>query len=186
MPALAPEPYIFPEHLLGNDGSSNSIAGEWWVLQTKPRSEKSLARRLLGHGVSFFLPLFLHSRRLNSRVRHVQRPLFPGYIFLHGNSEARLVALETDLVVRSLPVIDSVGLRADLVNVLQMMQTGAALHPESRLAPGTPVEIVDGPLSGMTGKLLRRGKRLRFIVEVRLLQCGVSVELEHWMFRPVP
>jgi hypothetical protein len=36
----------------------------------------------------------------------------------------------------------------------------------------------------MAGKILRRGKQLRFVVEVQLLQQGVSVELESWMIQP--
>jgi hypothetical protein len=47
------------------------------------------------------------------------------------------------------------------------------------------VEIVAGPLAGLEGRLLRRGKGLRFTVEVRMLKQGVSVEVERWMFRPL-
>ena len=46
------------------------------------------------------------------------------------------------------------------------------------------IEITAGPLTGLEGKILRRGKQLKFFVEVQFLQRGVSVEIESWMFEP--
>ena len=112
-------------------------------------------------------------------------PLFPGYLFLRGDSQARLQALETNLVANCLTVSDQVRLTADLKNILTLMASGSPLSPEERLQPGAQVEIVSGPLAGVEGKIIRRGKRLTFIVEVQFLQQGVSVEIESWMFRPL-
>jgi transcription antitermination factor NusG len=64
-----------------------------------------------------------------------------------------------------------------------MMQAGMLLAPEEQLLPGAQVAIVAGPLAGLEGKIIQRGKQLRFHVEVRLLQRGVSVEIEGWMIR---
>ena len=58
------------------------------------------------------------------------------------------------------------------------------LTPEERLKPGALVEITSGPLAGLEGKVIRRGKQLKFIVEVQFLQSGVSVEIESWMIEP--
>jgi transcriptional antiterminator RfaH len=91
--------------------------------------------------------------------------------------------LETNLVARVLPVEDQQQLHGDLVRVHCLVASGAPLSPEERLQPGAMVEITDGPLVGLEGKVLRRGKRLKFIVEVQLLQRGVSVEVESWMIQ---
>ena len=74
-------------------------------------------------------------------------------------------------------------LREDLARVYRMMQAGMLLSPEEELQPGASVEIVAGPLAGLEGKILRRGRQLRFFVEVQLLQRGVSIEIEGWMIR---
>jgi hypothetical protein len=37
----------------------------------------------------------------------------------------------------------------------------------------------------MQGKVLRHDKRLKFLVEVRFLQQGVSVEVDSWMIQPL-
>ena len=186
MPLLSAEPSLFPDTLFSGDGSCPEVVPDWLVLYTRARAEKALARSLLARRVGFFLPL--HERRWHSpsgRTRCSYLPLFPGYVFLHGATEARLHALETGLVSRYLSVVDQVALHRDLVRVYRLICSGAPLLPEERLEPGSLVEIVYGSLAGLQGKVIRRGKQLRLIVEVELLQRGVSVEIDSHMVQPV-
>jgi transcriptional antiterminator RfaH len=184
MPLLPLEPFVLPENLLLQP-EPPSDAPRWWVLHTKPRAEKSLARRLFSKQVPFFLPLYHHQWRSRGRQRSSYLPLFPGYLFLRGDLEERLAALATNQVARSIPVEDQRQMHADLARVYQLVVTGAPLSAEARLEPGSPVEITDGPFAGIHGKILRRGKQLKLLVEVQFLQRGVSVEIESWMVRPL-
>ena len=183
MPLLPLETYVSPEDLLSNEAVADADSADWWVLHTRPRAEKSLARHCLARNLSFFLPLYQHQWRNRGRLFRAHMPLFPGYLFLRGDAETRLHALESNQVARTIPVGDTVQLRADLARVYRMMQAGMLLAPEEQLLPGMPVEIVAGPLAGLEGKIIQRGKQMRFFVEVRLLQRGVSVEIEGWMIR---
>jgi transcriptional antiterminator RfaH len=205
MPLLPLEPFVFPEDLLlakkeivpaeaaTVDGALEPAAdpvpeaspGRWWVLHTKPRAEKSLARRVLKQSLPFFLPLYKKQWRNRGRLFSSHVPLFPSYLFLHGDEQVRIHALETNLVVNCLTVGDQPRLWSDLARVYHLMAAGSPLSPEDRLIPGTTVEIISGPLAGLQGTIIRRGKQLRFFVEVQLLQRGVSVEIESWMFQPV-
>ncbi len=185
MPLLPPEPALYPDDLLSRTAPGRPGAdGAWWVLHTKPRAEKQLARRLLGRGVGFFLPCYRRTWLSRGRTQQSHLPLFPGYVFLHGPEQDRLTALQSNLVAHCLPVTDQPRLHADLARVHHLIRSDAPLTPEERLPPGTPVEIVSGPLAGLTGKVLRQGKQLKLCVEVQLLQRGVSVEVEAWMIRP--
>jgi transcriptional antiterminator RfaH len=184
MPLLPAEPSLFPETLFSSDVSE--VVPDWLVIYTRARAEKALARRLLARKVSFFLPL--HERRWLSpsgRTRCSFLPLFSGYLFLHGATETRLHALETGLVSRYLSVVDQVALHRDLVRIYRLICSGAPLLPEERLEPGTLVEIVYGSLAGLQGKVIRRGKQMRLVVEVELLQRGVSVEIDSHMVEPL-
>jgi transcriptional antiterminator RfaH len=185
MPLLPLEPFLFPENLLENPLPDGCDQTRWWVLHTRPRAEKSLARRFLGRQLPFFLPLYKRTWRSRGRTLCSHVPLFPGYLFLRGDGGARLTALETNLVARCIPVADQQQLQADLERVYHLMATGEPLTPEERLAAGAPVEIISGPLAGLEGKVIRRGRQLRFLVEVQLLQRGVSVEVESWMIQPL-
>jgi transcription antitermination factor NusG len=186
VPILPPEPYRHPPELFEATLAPNSAGAEWWVLHTKPRVEKTLARRLLKGGHTFFLPLLI-KRNVSpkgGRVRDSYVPLFPGYVFLYGSSEVRLAVLTTNLIVQALTVAEQDRLYLDLANVHRLMTLDKPLTPEKTLPPGMRVEITEGPFAGLTGKVLRRGASWHLLVEVRFLQSGVSVEIEQWMVKP--
>jgi len=172
------------EILTGSAPTADSLE-RWWVLHTRPRAEKALARQCMKRDLPFFLPLYHRKWRNRGRLQSSYLPLFPGYIFLLGDSEARLTALETNLVAQVIPVIQQEQLHDDLARVNQLIASDMTLTPEGRLEPGKPVSVGGGPLAGLEGQRIRRGKNSIFLVEVRFLQQGVSVELESWMIQPV-
>jgi transcriptional antiterminator RfaH len=193
MPLLPLEPFIHPDDLLAEringDGdwmpATAFESPRWWVLHTRPRAEKALARRLLTKGIPFFLPLYHRRWRSRSRLLESYGPLFPGYVFLQSSETERMEVLKTKLVANSLVVRDQRQLLDDLQRVYHLMEAGVPLSPEDRLVPGSRVEITSGPLAGMTAKFLRRGRSVKIFVEVQFLQRGVSVELESWSVRPL-
>jgi transcription antitermination factor NusG len=185
VPILPLEPFVCPNGLLSQPYPEASGPFRWWVLHTRPRVEKTLARRLHTQSLAFFLPLYKRQWRSRGRLLQSHVPLFPGYVFLHGDSHTRLGALETNLVVRVLAVEDQPQLQSDLVRVYLLMVSGVPLAAEDQLYPGTRVEIVSGPFAGLEGKVLRRGSQLKVFVEIHFLQRGVSAEMESWMLRPL-
>jgi transcriptional antiterminator RfaH len=184
MPILPLEPFVFPEDLFSLSPDFAAASSRWWVLHTRPRTEKTLARHLLQHRLAFFLPLFRRERVSRGRMVASYLPLFPGYLFLLGDNQARVQALTTNTVVQTLPVDNQLELHQDLSRVYDLMASGAPMAPEERLLPGSWVEITAGPLTGLEGRIIRRGKRLKFFIEVHFLQRGASVEIDRWMIEP--
>jgi transcriptional antiterminator RfaH len=184
MPVLPLEPYLYPPDLFDRAAEQAESAERWWVLHTRPRAEKVLARNLLRQHVQFFLPLYTRRRPMRGRIVASHLPLFTGYVFLFGDDPARRQALKTNTVVQSLSVEDQRRFHLDLMRVHQLMTSGAPLAPEERLRPGSRVEITAGPLAGLEGKVIRRGRRLKFVIEVHFLQRGASVEIDQWMIEP--
>src|SRR5262245_53653532 len=165
MPLLPAELQVYPHSLF--DAREDLEAGDerWWVVHTRARAEKALARRCLKSGTSYFLPQFEKKWRQGGRVLCSYRPLFSGYVFVFGNDEARCNVLATNLAACVLRVEDQGQLHRDLQQVYRVMQEGKSLAPEDRLQPGSPVEIAYGPFAGMEGKVIFRNK-MRFVVEV--------------------
>ncbi|HZU36812.1 MAG TPA: transcription termination/antitermination NusG family protein [Gemmataceae bacterium] len=184
MPLLPAEPWVFPAELL-TPGSVDNAAARWLVMHTRPRAEKALARQLLGSRVPFFLPLYQRRWRSAGRERRSFLPLFPGYIFLKADADQRLTALKTNLVVQTLHVEDQILLEEDLGRIWRVLHSDEPLSPEERLVPGTLVEIRSGPLAGLQGKVLRRGKKFKLFIEVHFLQRGVSLEIDESCLEPV-
>ncbi len=178
MPLLPPEPAFYPGSLFDETPPPAPAGQRWQVLHTKPRQEKSLARRLHSKGIAFYLPVVHRRLALRGRVLSSHVPLFPGYLFLLGDGEARLHALGTGCVVRPLEVADQQGLWGDLRQIQRLIATGAPVTPEERLAPGMTVEITRGSLAGLRGKIVRAASGNRFVVEVHFIQRGASALLD--------
>lgn len=178
MPILPAEPSVHPDNLLAESWVEDRQQ-RWWVLHTRPRQEKCLARELLEMELSFYLPLVQRRQLSRGRrlVSHV--PLFTSYLFLLVREDReRVRALTTNRVVRSLPVDDQARLWHDLRQVQRLIETGAPITPEAKLAPGMAVVVQSGPLAGLRGKILRSASGRRFVVQVDFIQQGASVLLD--------
>jgi transcriptional antiterminator RfaH len=189
MPILAAEQNIYPSDLLECSGEGlvatpDFTGSAWWVIYTRPRQEKSLARDLLSREISFYLPLV--PRRLLIRGRPVfsHVPLFSGYVFVHGSREDRLRTLMTNRVAQVFSVDDGQRLRTDLQNIQLLIESGAPLTIESRLEANQPVRVRAGALAGLEGIVVRRKNETRLVVWVKLLQQGVSLEIDDFLLEP--
>jgi transcriptional antiterminator RfaH len=185
LPILPAEPDRYPAHLF--DGRSTDRPGEraWFALHTRPRQEKSLARHLYASGVSYYLPAIPRRRRFSSRVLTSRMPLFPGYLFLFADRDERQVALASNRVAHAIEVHDQGRLWDDLRQVDRLLGSGVPVATETRLSPGTPVEITTGPLAGLYGTVLKTASGRRFLVRVDFIHQGASVLLEDCSLLPL-
>lgn len=185
MPLLPAETTLFPECLFEDTPPPEWQDRSWWVLHTKPRQEKSLARHLQDRCIAHYLPLVSRRWRSRGRVLTSHNPLFTSYLFLLTTPEERISALASGRVVHSLKVADQERLWRDLRQIYRLIATGAPITPQDRLAPGTVVEIQSGALAGLTGKILRTASGRRFVVEVDFIQRGAAVELDDVSLNPL-
>jgi transcriptional antiterminator RfaH len=180
MPILPAEPDLHPASLWqeGGSGGPNEC---WWCLHTKPRQEKAVARVLKLQDISYYLPQVVKVDRTpqGRKIRSII-PLFTGYLFLLGDDFARIEALRTDRLANVLPIVDQDTLIHDLRQIYQMLSSGLTVLPESVMPVGARVRIKTGPLMGMEGTVIRRGKRDQFVAIVQFLGRGATVDLEDW------
>src|SRR5436190_9248382 len=100
MPILPVEPEQFPDNLFDPEWKPEDRS--WWVLHTRPRQEKSIARHLHKARIPFYLPLMRRPVRVRSRTVTSYVPMFASYVFLLANQDERVSALTTNRVVQSL------------------------------------------------------------------------------------
>jgi transcriptional antiterminator RfaH len=112
-------------------------------------------------------------------------PLFPGYLFLHGDDSRRGEALPGDHLANLLEVADQAALERDLRQIHRVLSSGLPIAPEPTPASGATIRILAGPLRGLIGTAIRRGGRDRFVAPVRFLGRGVTVDLQDWRVEAV-
>ena len=184
MPILANETTIYPDQLL--DGFTSSVSGrQWWVIYTKARQEKALARQLLRWKVPFYLPLVAKENLIRGRRVESHIPLFGGYVFSFASDEERVQSLTTNRISRILPVSNGDVLCDELRDVRQLIASDAPLTVERRLVPGQRVRIKAGSLLGMEGTVVTHRGKTRLVVAVSFLQQGVSIEIDNFLLEAV-
>jgi transcriptional antiterminator RfaH len=155
--------------------------GVWWCLHSKPRQEKAAARDLRQLGLTYYLPQALKEDRTpqGRKIRSVI-PLFAGYLFLYGDRSDRLLAMHGHRLVNVLEVGDQESLVRDLRQIHTMLSSGVPVSPEPTVPVGARVRILTGPLTGIEGQVIRRGKRDQFVAVVHFLGRGATVDLQDW------
>ena len=190
MPVLAEEPCLFPENLLEDPTVVQQLDGPaservWWVIYTKSRQEKSLARDLIGYRIPFYLPQVPREHLIRGRRVRAHVPVFPGYLFLFGSPDERVDSLRTNRISRILSVSTQEELVRDLRQLANLIAIGAPLTVEERLSPGRMVRIRNGPMAGFEGTIVQRRGSDRLLIAVKFLQQGVSVEINDFMVEPI-
>lgn len=151
----------------------------WYAAYTCSNHEKQVAAQLGDRDVEHFLPLYETVHRWKDRRVRLRLPLFPGYVFVRIALCDRLEVLRVPSVVRlvgfgsSLPV----SLPEQQIETLRRGFAGG-LHaqPHLYLTAGRRVRIVNGPLAGLDGILVRRKGNCRVVLSVDLIQRSMAVE----------
>ncbi len=178
MPLLPAEPSLFPEGLFDTPQLHQKPGRRWYVLYTRSRQEKSLARELRKSDIPYYLPQVARRHCFRGRWMTAYVPLFPCYLPVLADREEWCAALRTSRVVRPLDVSDQEKLVGDLRQIEQLLASRVPITPEGRLERGSKVVIRSGPLAGLHGVVVRSASGRRFVIQVDFLQRGASVLIE--------
>src|SRR2546428_12117 len=137
----------------------------WYALHVRTRFEKVVARNLQGKGYEEFLPLYRRVNRWSDRIKEIELPLFPGYVFCRFNPHDRLPVL-------TVPGVNAiVGIGKNLMPVQEceldairtVLKAGAFCEPWPFLEAGQRVRVEYGPLAGSEGLGMMVKKSYRLV-----------------------
>jgi transcription antitermination factor NusG len=166
---------------------ADSVSVRWFALRVKSNFEKTVAAVVHHKGFEEFLPLYRSSHRWSDRLKSVDSPLFPGYIFCRIDPNLRLPILTIPgalhfIGIGKAPVpIDDSEIRA----IQNAVRSGLPAEPCEYLNVGQLVRLDDGPLAGLEGILTETRERCRVVVSIGLLQRSVAVEVERSWVTPL-
>lgn len=154
--------------------------GAWYAIQVRRNHERLSATHLEHRSYETFLPLYKSRRRWSDRVKEIELPLFPGYLFCYMDPALRLAALTSPGVVRvvgvgktPVPVADQ-----EIASIRAIVESKLQADPYAYLQVGEQVRIGYGPLRGLAGILLAIEDQHRLVVGVTLLKRSVAVRIQ--------
>jgi transcription antitermination factor NusG len=165
--------------------SSNSI--HWFALQVRSRWEGTTAELLRGKGLETLLPTYTSKRKWSDRLKVVESPLFPGYVFCRFNVHDRLPVLITPGVLSVVgrgktPVaVDD----AEILSIRAALESGIEMEPWPYVEIGERVRIKDEVFDGMEGILTNFKGSSRVVISVSLLRRSVALEIDRSRITPL-
>ena len=155
----------------------------WYAVRVRSRFEFVTSAVLEERGYETFLP----SYRSTDRMKEVEIPLFPGYLFCRFDAADPYRVLNSPGVVnvvsvgpRPLPVDEQ-----EVSSIQKVCRSGRDTQPWPFLQVGRRVRVECGPLAGAEGIVLEVKSVCRIVVSLTLLQRSVSTEIEREWIRPV-
>ena len=157
------------------------VSKGWYGVRVRPKSEALASSELSARGFEAFLPTQHVRRRWSDRVKTLQVPVFPGYLFCRFQPEERVKVLDTPAVIQILgigktpiPVSDT-----EIEAIQTMVTSHLMLTPWPFLRSGQRVRIEHGPLAGIDGIVTKADDgNPRVVVSVTLLQRSIATEIE--------
>ncbi len=150
----------------------------WWVLHTRARNEKAVARDLTRAHIEHYLPLFQVRRPRSRRPQPTTLPLFPGYVFLYGCEQARAYALRTNRVANVLSVPDQPQFEHELRQIYRVVESGTPVDLHPGLQEGSRCRITTGGLSGVEGVVVQRCNVSRVHLAATFLGQSAVIEVD--------
>jgi transcription termination/antitermination protein NusG len=174
-----------PDPGVGSDATV--VLAPWFALRVRPNYEKPVAAALRGKGFQEFLPLVRTRRQWSDRVKMMDLPLFPGYLFCRLDLEDRMPLLTTPGFLYLVgvgknpePVDES-----EIAAIQSVVRSGLPVTPWPSLMVGQRVQLKHGPLRGLEGVLTKIANQHRMFVSVTLLKRSISVEVAPEWIQPI-
>jgi transcription antitermination factor NusG len=154
----------------------------WYAFSVRAKRELFVADEFSQLGLEPYVPTFTAVRKYSDRLKEVQQPLFPGYVFGKLDIRQRLPVLQLSNVQGvvgpwAIPDEEIEGLRRGLASLTPW-------QPWPFLEPGQMVTVIAGPLQGMRGQIQELKGACQLVIGITLLQRAIGLEIDRNWIRP--
>ena len=162
-------------------------ASSWHAVRVRPRCEKIAASAIHCKDYEAFLPLYRKQSQWSDRIKDVDLPLFPGYVFCRGDFSRRPRLITTPGVIG---ILNFGGIPATIADVeieaiKAVLRAGFSAEPWPYLHEGQRVRVNAGALAGVEGILVRTKSDCRIVLSVEALCRSVAVEIHRECVTPL-
>jgi transcription antitermination factor NusG len=154
---------------------------QWYVVYTRSRAEKRVQTELTIKNIENFLPIQKKLRQWKDRKKWVEMPLMSGYCFVHITRKEYDAVLQTSNVVCYVRFEGKAAVIPDsqidsLKQMLKQYDFEVKVSTEN-FEPGRKVEVIEGPMIGLRGELVKAQGKNKFIIRFTQINSVFSVEI---------
>jgi transcription antitermination factor NusG len=138
-----------------------------------------VARQFGQKRLEYLLPTYERFTRWSDRVKRIQTPLFPSYIFVYIAESERVQVLQTMGIVQLVSFAGAPAVLAD--EDIDRLRTCALrsgdVEPHPYLRMGRRVRVTHGPFAGWEGTLAEKQNSRRLIVTIEQICKSIAINL---------
>ena len=153
----------------------------WYVLYTRPNSEKRINLKLREFGLLSYLPLQKELRHWNDRKVWIETPLFKSYVFIKANLKEKEKAYKVKGILNFVRVGSKLAVLSEeeIERIKKLCSYEGKITIEfENLEVGKQVEIREGVLKGLTGLLTEVNDNRKVRITIKGLNCFASVAVD--------
>jgi transcription antitermination factor NusG len=167
----------------------NENTNKWYVLRVQSRHEKAVAERL-SQKYEVFLPLYKKKSQWSDRVKIIDTPLFPGYLFIKTEISNKYFILETQGVGSFVEFgkFPAVIHENEIEAIKIMLENPQSIRIDDTYSfnEGEKVKVIKGVFNGVTGRIQKLKNKLRIFVQIEQLGKILSVEVDKDVLEKLP
>lgn len=157
----------------------------WYILSVDSRNEKKVSAYLTEKGIQTYLPLKVERRKWSDRIKKIETPLFPGYLFVrisyYKERNSSLSHPASRYFLKD-PATGNPGVFPDkqMEDLKHMVNEGQDLVVEiSRQFPvGATIRILSGPFKGIIAEVENPENPERIFLKIPLFQQMCSLPFD--------
>jgi transcription antitermination factor NusG len=159
---------------------SSDLSLNWYVVYTKPLTEKKVAERLRTLGFEVYLPLYTTVKQWSDRKKKIEKPLISSVVFVRTSPQALNQIYAALGVSRVLKHLGQPAIVQDTeINNLRILLQEAHVTELQPIAiePGALVEVTRGPFKGLLATAVQIQNALRLIIDIKHMGIAFSVNV---------
>jgi len=169
---------------------SHSRGEHWYAIRVKSNCEFKVSEQLQEKKYKVYLPTYQQISLRKDRKKILNKPLFPGYIFIHCIMEHK-VQLDLYKVRGFYKLLEIQGKpipipEHEIKQIKIVTKSDLLINSLKGLRRGDPIKVLEGPLTGITGAYVSEDQdKMKFYVNISFFDRVLEVGLESYMFERI-
>lgn len=160
---------------------NNNNSSRWYAVYTRPRAEKKVYAQLVQKGIEAYLPLTKVRRQWSDRMKTVEEPFLPGYVFV----KVTFIQYYNVLVIPgALHYVCFEGKPAAIpdwqiedLKIFMACEESAIEVTSERIRKDDLIKVISGPLCNVRGEVVEIRGRKRILLRFDSLGYCILAEM---------
>lgn len=153
---------------------------KWYAIYVIRHHEQRICNWLGLQGIDSIFPIVRVTRFWSDRIKKIEQPLFPSYLFVKVSCKEYFKVLNNPSVIKYIcfggEAAEISGQQIESVRSLINTHTDLEVK-RSNIKPGERVTIMHGPLSGLSGELITYNSNKCFLIRISEIGYSLIIKL---------